>query len=263
MVVGYTIKEFSEEDRPREKFKKLGALALSDKEILAILLRTGTKNQNAIELSDTILKDMGGITKLRDATLTELMKHKGIGQEKAIHILANIEFARRIYATNVLDVKCDSPQSIANYLKSSLENLTQEVFVVLDIDTKGKIIEKREVFKREVFKGGLSMSVVHPREVFKVAIKNSASSIVCVHNHPSGDATPSIEDIKTTINLMEVGEIVGIEMLDHIVVAKKGYVSIRKVLNYLAVENIDYKYEDVTGEQLKYILRKYKVVGEY
>ncbi|WP_314549974.1 DNA repair protein RadC [uncultured Gemella sp.] len=258
MVVGYTIKEFSEEDRPREKFKKLGALALSDKEILAILLRTGTKNQNVIELSDTILKDMGGITKLRDATLTELMKHKGIGQEKAIHILANIEFARRIYATNVLDVKCDSPQSIANYLKSSLENLTQEVFVVLDIDTKGKIIEKREVFK-----GSLSMSVVHPREVFKVAIKNSASSIVCVHNHPSGDATPSIEDIKTTINLMEVGEIVGIEMLDHIVVAKKGYVSIRKVLNYLAVENIDYKYEEVTGEQLKYILRKYKVVGEY
>ena len=247
MVVGYTIKEFSEEDRPREKFKKLGALALSDKEILAILLRTGTKNQNVIELSDMILKDMG-----------ELMKHKGIGQEKAIHILANIEFARRIYATNVLDVKCDSPQSIANYLKSSLENLTQEVFVVLDIDTKGKIIEKREVFK-----GSLSMSVVHPREVFKLAIKNSASSIVCVHNHPSGDATPSIEDIKTTINLMEVGEIVGIEMLDHIVVAKKGYVSIRKVLNYLAVENIDYKYEDVTGEQLKYILRKYKVVGEY
>ena len=242
-MVAYTIKEFSEEDRPREKFKKLGALALSDKEILAILLRTGTKNQNVIELSDTILKDMGGITKLRDATLTELMKHKGIGQEKAIHILANIEFARRIYATNVIDVKCDSPQSIANYLKSSLENLTQEVFVVLDIDTKGKIIEKREVYK--------------------VAIKNSASSIVCIHNHPSGDATPSIEDIKTTINLMEVGEIVGIEMLDHIVVAKKGYVSIRKVLNYLAVENIDYKYEDVTGEQLKYILRKYKVVGEY
>ena len=257
-MVAYTIKEFSEEDRPREKFKKLGALALSDKEILAILLRTGTKNQNVIELSDMILKDMGGITKLRDATLTELMKHKGIGQEKAIHILANIEFARRIYATNVLDVKCDSPQSIANYLKSSLENLTQEVFVVLDIDTKGKIIEKREVFK-----GSLSMSVVHPREVFKLAIKNSASSIVCIHNHPSVDATNYIEDIKTTINLMEVGEIVGIEMLDHIVVAKKGYVSIRKVLNYLAVENIDYKYEDVTGEQLKYILRKYKVVGEY
>ena len=130
-MVAYTIKEFSEEDRPREKFKKLGALALSDKEILAILLRTGTKNQNVIELSDMILKDMGGITKLRDTTLTELMKHKGIGQEKAIHILANIEFARRIYATNVLDVKCDSPQSIANYLKSSLENLTQEVFIVL------------------------------------------------------------------------------------------------------------------------------------
>ena len=258
MVSGYTIKEFCEDDRPREKFRKFGATALSDKEILAILLRTGIKNQNVIELADSILKDVGGITKLRDVTFDELNKHKGIGTEKAIHILANIEFARRIYATNVLDVKCSSPESIARYLKSSVENLTQEVFIVLDINTKGKIIQQREVFK-----GSLSTSIVHLREVFKMAIKNSAASIVCVHNHPSGDATPSVEDIRTTINLMEVGDIIGIEMLDHLIIAKEGYVSIRRFLNYLASENIDYRNKEITSEQLRYILKKYKVKNSF
>ena len=107
------------------------------------------------------------------------------------------------------------------------------------------------------------MSVVHPREVFKNAIKNSAASIVCVHNHPSGDPTPSIEDLLTTINLLEVGDVVGIEMLDHIVVAKEGYVSIRKILNYFNLENIDYKNKEVTREQLQFILKKYKIVNNF
>ena len=158
MVKGYTIKEFCKEDRPREKLKKYGAFSLSDKEVLAILLRTGTKNRNVIELASSILEDVGGITKLRETTFNELAKHKGIGEEKAIHILANIEFARRIYSTDIPDIKCNSPEVIARFLKSSLENLTQEFFIVLDIDTKGKILEKREVFK-----GSLAMSVVHPR----------------------------------------------------------------------------------------------------
>ena len=258
MVKGYTIKEFCKEDRPREKLKKYGAFSLSDKEVLAILLRTGTKSKNVIELASSILEDVGGITKLRETTFNELSKHKGIGEEKAIHILANIEFARRIYSTDTPDIKCNSPEVIARFLKSSLENLTQEFFIVLDIDTKGKILEKREVFK-----GSLAMSVVHPREVFKNAIKNSAASIVCVHNHPSGDPTPSMEDLLTTINLIEVGDVVGIEMLDHIVVAKEGYVSIRKILNYFNLENIDYKNKEVTREQLQFILKKYKIVNNF
>ncbi|MGX7112829.1 RadC family protein [Gemella cuniculi] len=258
MVKGYTIKEFDLDERPREKFRKYGAFSLSDKEILAILLRTGSKNQNVLELAADILADVGGITNLKETTFNELIKHKGIGEEKAIHILANIEFARRIYSTNIPDVKCNSPEVIAKYLKSSLENLSQEIFIVLDIDTKGKILQKREVFK-----GSLAMSIVHPREVFKNAIKNSAASVVCVHNHPSSDPTPSFEDIKTTLNLMEVGEVIGIEMLDHIVVAKSGYVSIRRVLNYFEAEDIDYIKEKITDEQLQYILRKYKIISTY
>ena len=158
----------------------------------------------------------------------------------------------------MLDVKCSCPESIARYLKSSVENLTQEVFIVLDINTKGKIIQQREVFK-----GSLSTSIVHSREVYKMAIKNSAASIVCIHNHPSGDATPSVEDIRTTINLMEVGDIIGIEMLDHLIIAKEGYVSIRRFLNYLASENIDYRNEEITSEQLRYILKKYKVKNSF
>lgn len=258
MVKGYTIKEICEEDRPREKLRKSGAGSLSDKEILAILLRTGTKNQNVIELSAEILDDVGGIVHLRDVTFNELVKHKGIGEEKAIHILANIEFARRIYATRKPDIVCDNPQAVASYLKSSLENLSQEVFLVLDLDSKGKILQQREVFK-----GSLASSIVHSREVFKGAIKNSAASIICVHNHPSGDATPSIEDIRTTINLQEVGELIGIDMLDHIVVAKDGFCSIRRVLNYFLQEDINYKAEEVSREQLQYTSRKYKIVSEY
>ncbi|ERK57593.1 putative DNA repair protein RadC [Gemella bergeri ATCC 700627] len=258
MVKGYTIKELEMDERPREKLRTLGATSLSDREILAILLRTGTKEKNVLELATGILKDAGGIRNLREVTFNELTKHKGIGDEKAIHILANIEFARRIYATEQPEVICNNPNVIANYLKSSLENLTQEVFVTLDINTKGKILQQREVFK-----GSLSVSIIHPREIFKNAIKNSASSVICIHNHPSGDATPSLEDIKTTVNLLEVGEIVGIEMLDHIIIAKTGYVSIRRVLNYLTEENIDYKKEKITQKQLQYIIRKYKIVNKY
>lgn len=258
MVKGYTIKEICEEDRPREKFKKSGAGSLSDKEILAILLRTGTKSQNVIELAATILEDVGGIMNMRDVSFNELIKHKGIGDEKAIHILANIEFARRIYATKKPDVKCDNPHAVASYLKSSLENLLQEVFLALDLDTKGKILQQREIFR-----GSLSSSIVHSREVFKGAIKNSAASIICIHNHPSGDPTPSLEDIKTTVNLLEVGELVGIDMLDHIIVAKDGYCSIRRVLNYFVQENIDYKNEEISREELQYIIRKYKIISSY
>ena len=258
MVKNYIIREMSLEDRPREKLKEFGAKSLSDKEVLAILLRTGTREKNVIELASMILDDVGGIRALKDTTFNELTKHKGVGYEKAIHILANIEFARRIYSTEVPNVTCNSPESIAKYLKSSLENLMQEVFVVLDIDTKGKILQQREVFK-----GSLAMSVVHPREIFKNAIRNSASSIVCVHNHPSGNASPSFEDIKTTINLLNVGDIIGIDMLDHIIVSKGGYCSIKRVLSYFKHEEIDYENKEITEKQFRFIEKKYKIISEY
>lgn len=257
MVIGRNIKSFKYEDRPREKLKKYGAANLSNKELLAIMLRTGTKNINVIELADNILEDIGGINNLRNVTYNELVKHKGIGHVKAIDILASIEFVRRIFTEDITNkITCNSPEIVANYLRYKLQELKQEVFLVIDLDVKGRIIEEREVFR-----GSLDMSLVHPREVFKNSIKNSAASIICVHNHPSGDATPSSEDVTTTYKLLNVGNLLGIEVLDHIVVAKTGYCSLRKVLNILENDNITE--ENFSGKYLKNIINKYKLVKTY
>jgi len=194
---------------------------------------------------------------LAEVDLQEGINYKYIILKKYIELMENGYFGEFV-KNNIKYFSKTEKMKIARYLKSSVENLTQEVFIVLDINTKGKIIQQREVFK-----GSLSTSIVHSREVFKMAIKNSAASIVCIHNHPSGDATPSVEDIRTTINLMEVGDIIGIEMLDHLIIAKEGYVSIRRFLNYLASENIDYRNEEITSEQLRYILKKYKVKNSF
>lgn len=257
MVEHYTIKEFSLEDRPREKLCKYGPSSLNDKELLAIILRTGTKNKNVISVADDILKNIGGVTSLKDVTYNQLLKYKGIGSVKAIDILATVELAKRVFTETIDDkVICDSPDVIAKYLRYKLSGLKQEVFLVLDLDTKGKIIAEREVFR-----GSLSMSIVHPREVFKDSLKNSAASIVCIHNHPSGDATPSVEDIHTTIKLQEVGKIMGIDVLDHIVIASQGYCSIRRVLNYLASEDIDI--EALSNARMKFLENKFKFISKY
>ncbi|QWQ38719.1 DNA repair protein RadC [Gemella sp. zg-570] len=257
MVNNIKIKDLDCEDRPREKLKKYGASNLSDKELLAILLRTGTQKLNVIELAEKILKDIGGINNLRYATFNELQKHKGIGQVKAINILAGLEFAKRIFTEDISEeVACDNPQVVANYFRHKLSTLKQEVFIAVDLNTKGKILEEREVFK-----GSLSSSLIHPREIFKNSVRNSAASIICLHNHPSGDASPSREDIKTTYNLIEVGEILGISCLDHIIIAKKGYCSLIKVLNILAKEKISL--ENLSSEILERILKQYNLVESY
>ncbi|MBF0715015.1 RadC family protein [Gemelliphila palaticanis] len=257
MVKNITIKEIEKEDRPREKLRKIGASNLSDKELLAIMLRTGTKNLNVVQLADKILKDVGDISNLKNVTYNELLAHKGIGSVKAVDILASIEFVRRIFTINVdKKIICDNPDTIANYLRYKVQELKQEVFITIDIDTKGKIIAEREVFK-----GSLSSSIAHPREIFKDAIKNSSSSIICVHNHPSGDATPSVEDIKLTHRLFETGKIVGIDVLDHIIIAKKGYCSIRKFFNYIERENI--AIDSISQNSIKYLTKKYELLNKY
>ncbi len=257
MVESIKIKELDIVDRPREKLRKFGAENLTDKELLAIILRTGTKKMNVISLADKILKDSGGINNLRNVTFNELIKHNGVGEVKAIDILASLELAKRIFTENIdSKIVCNSPEVVANYLRYKLQDLKQELFIVLDINTKGKIIDEREIFK-----GTLSMAVVHPREVFKNAIKNSAASIICVHNHPSGEAEPSLEDIQNTKKLMECGETLGIDVLDHIIVAKKGYCSLRKFFNIMTDETIDIK--NLTPKHLQQIIKKYNLISNY
>ncbi|WP_228098476.1 MULTISPECIES: RadC family protein [unclassified Gemella] len=153
-------------------------------------------------------------------------------------------------------ITCNNPKVVANYLRYKLQELKQEIFLVIDLDVKGKIIEEREVFR-----GSLDMSLIHPREIFKNSIKNSAASIICVHNHPSGDATPSLEDIKTTYKLLNVGNILGIEVLDHIVVARSGYCSLKQVLNILGDNNVSY--ENFSKNYFESIIKNHNLVKKY
>lgn len=258
-IINYNIiKDLDLDDRPREKLKKFGPQNLTDKEILAIILKTGTKNLNVLDLSGLILKNIGGISRLNEVTLKELMSFKGIGEVKAINILASIEFAKRLSKCGIENLVCfNAPDVVASYLKAKLEYLKQEVFIVLDLNTKGKLIEEREIFK-----GSLSSSIVHPREVYKYAIKNSASSIICVHNHPSGDATPSYEDVKTTLDLIECGSLLGIDLLDHIVIASQGFCSIRKVISHLKSEGF-LKVNEFSKNNVSYVVNKYRLLEDY
>ena len=257
-MVKYTkILEMDAEDRPREKLKKLGAKNLTDKELLAILLRTGTKELNALDLAKKILEEVGELKNLRDVTFLELMKYKGIGEVKAINLLASLEFAYRIEASFKEDkIALTSPLNVARFLRRDVKNLRQEVFFVLDIDTKGKLISKNEVYK-----GTVNEAILNAREVFKNALRNSATSVICVHNHPSGDPTPSLNDIFMTLKLKKWGEMLGVKMLDHIIVADNGYVSIKKFLS--KIDNTKLQNSDLTKEDYNFIINNYDFIDDY
>ena len=218
------IKDLPLSERPRERLLSSGAAYVSNAELLAILLRTGTKKQSALDLAQSILTYTGGLKDLNEITPEELMKIPGIGQSKAVMLLAGIEFGKRI-----LDSKqnkrspIQSPEEAYQLLSPKMQHLSQEHFVVLFLDTKNNVIGNKTIFI-----GSLNKAIVHPREVFKEAIKRSAASIVCAHNHPSGDAQPSAQDIQLTHRLEEVGDLVGIKLVDHLIIGEGQFVSLRE-----------------------------------
>ncbi len=218
------IKDFPKQERPRERFKKFGPSSLSNQELLAIILRTGTKQESVLQLSQRLLSEFDGLCMLKEATLEELTKIKGIGEAKAIQLLASIELGRRIsnmtYGERYV---IRTPEDGANYVMEEMRFLTQEHFVCLYLNTKNEVIHKQTIFI-----GSLNASIVHPREVFKEAFRRSAASIICFHNHPSGHPAPSREDIEVTKRLAEVGKMIGIELLDHIIIGDKRYVSLKE-----------------------------------
>ena len=213
------IKDISKVDRPREKLEKYGPEKLSDSELLAILLRTGTKDCNVIELSKKILKKFPG-EKLLSASIKDLSEIHGLGKVKAGEIIACLEFGKRILkdkkSTLILSPKdvWENCQDIRDHKK--------EHFVVFFLDTRNQQIQ-REVISI----GTLNANLVHPREVFEPAIKCSAAQIIVCHNHPSGNPEPSDEDLAITRRLQEAGKILGIEVLDHVIVTKTTYLSIK------------------------------------
>jgi len=209
--------------RPRERLSAHGEKNLSEQELLAIIIGNGTKNVSALELAHRLLVHFQGLRNIREAELEELTQVKGIGPAKAVTIKAAIELGRR----TALDVKIKdfihSPEDVSRLLMDEMRYLDREHLYGLYLDRKGGLLSKEIISI-----GSLSSSIVHPREVFKSAVKCSASSVIVAHNHPSGDPTPSREDFDITRRLVEAGKIMGIELIDHLVIGHKSYCSLKE-----------------------------------
>lgn len=215
-------KDLPKNELPRERFMKYGVENLSNEELLSIILKTGTKDIPVNAVSLEILSNIKDITKLKDMKINNLTSIKGVGQVKAITLLASIELGRRIYNFNnhLKKYNIKNPIDIISYFNELLKDKKQEEFYVLYLDNKNNIIENKKLFV-----GTLNKSIVHPREIFKEAYVLSSASIVCVHNHPSGNVTPSKEDISLTRKIHEIALIHEIKLLDHIIVGDNNYFS--------------------------------------
>lgn len=220
----FLIKDFPQDERPRERFVQNGPQSLSNHELIAILLGTGTKEESVLQLSNRLLTQFEGLRLLKDASLDEITAIKGIGAAKAIQLLSAVEIGRRISNLAYDDrYIIRSPEDGANYVMNDMRFLSQEHFVCLYLNTKNQVLHKQTIFI-----GSLNASIVHPREVFKEAFRRSAASIICIHNHPSGDPTPSREDIEVTKRLAEAGKIIGIDVLDHLIIGENKFVSLKE-----------------------------------
>jgi DNA repair protein RadC len=221
------IREWPEDERPRERLIKHGADALSEAQLLAIVLATGegTSGRSALDLALHLVHTFDGLRALHAASIAELCQIKGIGPAKATSIKAALELGKRLSGEPAeRHLKITTPQDLVNYFQPRLQHLRKEVFKAVLLNTKHQMLKDVTVSE-----GSLSASLVHPREAFLPAIKESAAAVIFLHNHPSGDPTPSLEDKELTRRLAEVGQLVGISVLDHIIIGSgvPGYVSFR------------------------------------
>lgn len=220
----FTIKELPVEERPREKLLKKGSRYLSNAELLALIIRTGSRERTAVEMAQDLLNYHGGLEGVIDLSCEELKNHKGIGTAKAAQIMAVIELSKRMSALkNEKRDLVSNPIQAAELLAGEMRFLKQEVLRVILLDVKNKVIAVPEISR-----GGLSSSIVHPREVFKEAIRRSSAAMILVHNHPSGDPTPSADDLSITKKLSQTGKIIGIKVIDHIIIAGDKYLSFKE-----------------------------------
>jgi len=218
------IRDFPEDERPRERLIQDGPQSLSNHELLAIMLRTGSKEESVLQLANRLLTTFEGLRLLKDASVDEMMSIKGIGSAKAVQIMAAVELGRRIHRLQYEDrYVIRSPEDAANYVMEDMRFLTQEHFVCLYLNTKNQVLHQQTIFI-----GSLNASIVHPREVFKEAFRRSAASFICLHNHPSGDPSPSREDIDVTKRLNECGKLIGIELLDHLIIGDQKFISLKE-----------------------------------
>ncbi len=220
-----TIKDLPESERPRERLARWGGEALSTAELLAVILRTGAEGKSALDLAHELLSHFGGdLRKLFTASISELCQVRGIGLAKAAQLKACFELGKRVSAFSP-EIKpvVRSAADAARLFLSEFRHLSQEHFACLFLDARNKVISKRTIFV-----GSLDASLVHPREIFRAAVRESAAKIILVHNHPSGDPSPSHEDLAITRQLVEAGKLMGIEVLDHIIIGGDQFVSLRE-----------------------------------
>ena len=220
----FTIHDLPVAERPRERLQQYGEAALSSQELLAVILGRGIAGESVTVTAQRLLKEFGDLKGLAQATVEELSRVKGIGQAKACQIKAAFELASRLEGYSSINNReaIKTPTDVVSFVRNRLKDKKKEYFLAVLLDTRGQVIKTCEISI-----GSLDSSIVHPREVYKEAIAASAASVVFVHNHPSGDPTPSEIDIGLNKRLVEAGDLLGIEVLDHIVIGNPDYVSLK------------------------------------
>ncbi len=215
------IRDWPEHERPRERMLREGPAALSDSQLLAILLRVGRRDASAVQVALELLQQTGGLQCLSRMGLDELCRISGIGPAKAAQIQAGVELGKRALATPLASgTRITASADVYAAYHPLLRDLRQEVFILVLLDAKHAVIKDLRISE-----GSLTASLVHPREVFAAAVRESAAAVVCLHNHPSGDPTPSQEDRALTARLQEAGDLLGIPLLDHLIIGDGRYVS--------------------------------------
>lgn len=211
-------------DRPRERLYALGPAALSDAELLALLLRTGDRRSDALALATSLLERHGGLHGLARAGVRELKSTTGMGPAKCASIWASLELGRRLAARRLHPGSAiRGPADVFAHFHPSLRLVPQERFIALLLDGRHRVLREEVVSQ-----GTLTASLVHPREVFRAALRESAAALILVHNHPSGDPTPSAEDREITLRLVRAGELLGVRVIDHVIVAERGFFSLKE-----------------------------------
>ncbi len=219
------ISDLEASDRPRERLATAGARALSSAELLAILLRVGTKGENAVHMAQRLLKEWGGLPGLHRMSHADLCRVKGIGKAKAAQLMAAIELGRRIAAEHPDErATISSPADAANLLMYQMSALEQEYLYVILLDTRNRLLGN----PLEIYHGSLNTSLIRTGEVFREAVKVNAAGLIVAHNHPSGDPSPSPEDVAVTRTLVEAGRLLDVEVLDHLVIGRQRFVSLKE-----------------------------------
>lgn len=211
------------QERPRERLERLGPEALSAQELLAVVIGRGVSRRSVMDIAQELMRRFGSINALSQATIEELSKIKGIGIAKAAQLKAAFELAqRRDLAGDRIDVDIKDPQAVVKVVRAGIKDKAKEHFKLVLLNTRNKVIGVSTISV-----GTLNASLVHPREVFREAVVRSAASVILAHNHPSDDLEPSEEDLKITRRLVEAGRIMGIEVLDHIIITRRDFVSLK------------------------------------